>query len=151
MGDLGSIPGSGRFPGEGNGNPLQYSCLENPMDGVACVRLLHPWGLKESDMTERLHFPSFPFLKGELSTIFCGLQYLSYDRIYSSSFPKVRCKLAANPCAVLYSVMPNSLRPHGLEPARVLCPWNFPGKNTGVACHFLLQGIFPTQGSNPGL
>ena len=32
-GDLGSIPGLGRFPGEGNGNPLQYSCLENPMDG----------------------------------------------------------------------------------------------------------------------
>ena len=31
-GDLGLIPGSGRFPGEGNGNPLQYSCLENPMD-----------------------------------------------------------------------------------------------------------------------
>ena len=31
-GDLGSIPGSGRAPGEGNGNPLQYSCLENPMD-----------------------------------------------------------------------------------------------------------------------
>ena len=34
-GDLGSIPGLGRFPGEGNGNPLQYSCLENPMDGRA--------------------------------------------------------------------------------------------------------------------
>ena len=34
-GDLGSIPGSGRFPGEGNSNPLQYSCLENPMDGGA--------------------------------------------------------------------------------------------------------------------
>ena len=32
VGDLGSIPGSGRYPGEGNGNPLQYSCLENPMD-----------------------------------------------------------------------------------------------------------------------
>ena len=31
------------------------------------------------------------------------------------------------------------------------CPWGFPGKNTGVGCHFLLQGIFPTQGSNPGL
>ena len=31
-GDMGSIPGSGRFPGEGNGNPLQYSCLGNPMD-----------------------------------------------------------------------------------------------------------------------
>ena len=34
-GDPGSIPGSGRSPGEGNGNPLQYSCLENPMDGEA--------------------------------------------------------------------------------------------------------------------
>ena len=34
-GDLGSIPGSGRSPGEGNGNPFQYSCLENPMDGGA--------------------------------------------------------------------------------------------------------------------
>jgi len=33
VGDLGSVPGSGRSPGEGNGNPLQYSCLENPMDG----------------------------------------------------------------------------------------------------------------------
>ena len=39
-GDLGSIPGSERFPGEGNGNPLQYSCLENPMDEGAWCRLL---------------------------------------------------------------------------------------------------------------
>ena len=35
-GDLGSVPGLGRSPGEGNGNLLQYSCLENPMDGGAC-------------------------------------------------------------------------------------------------------------------
>ena len=48
-GDRGSIPGSGRFPGEGNDNPLQYSCLENPMDGVA-------WGRKVSNKTEQLHF-----------------------------------------------------------------------------------------------
>ena len=39
-GDLGWIPGLGRFPGKGNGNPLQYSCLENPMDGGAWCRLL---------------------------------------------------------------------------------------------------------------
>ena len=58
-GDLGSIPGLGRFPGEGNGNPLQYSCLENPMDGGAWCRLLS-MGLKESGTTERLPFP-FPF------------------------------------------------------------------------------------------
>ena len=43
------------------------------------------------------------------------------------------------------------LLPHGLQPIRLLCPWNFPGKNTGVGCHFLLQGIFLTQGSNPHL
>ena len=40
------------------------------------------------------------------------------------------------------------LPPHGLKPARLLCPWDFPGKNTGVGCHFLLQEIFLTQGSN---
>ena len=36
-------------------------------------------------------------------------------------------------------------------PTKLLCPWGFPGNSTGVDCHFLLQGIFPTQGSNPGL
>ena len=40
-GDLGSIPGSGRFPGEGKGNPLQYSCLENPMDLGAWCATVH--------------------------------------------------------------------------------------------------------------
>ena len=49
VGDPGSIPGVGRSPGEGNGNPLQYPCSENPMDREA-------WGRKESDTTERLHF-----------------------------------------------------------------------------------------------
>ena len=44
-----------------------------------------------------------------------------------------------------------TLRPHGLQPSRVLCPWDFPGKNTGVGCHALLQGIFQTQKSNPNL
>ena len=40
--------------------------------------------------------------------------------------------------------------PHGLSPTRLLCPWNFPGKNTGVGCHFLFQRIFLTQRSNAG-
>ena len=47
-----------------------------------------------------------------------------------------------------HSVMSNSLWPHRLGPTRLLYPWDFPGKNTGVGCHSLLQGIFPTQGSN---
>ena len=50
-------------------------------------------------------------------------------------------------CMLSCSVVSNFLPPHGLEPTRLLSPWNFPGKNTGVGCHFFLQGIFPTQGS----
>ena len=53
-GDLGSIPGLGRSFGEGNGNPLQYYCLENPMDKRSLVGY-SPWGCKKSDTTERLH------------------------------------------------------------------------------------------------
>ena len=54
--DPGSIPGSGRSPGEGNGNPLQYSCLENPMDRGAWQTTIH--GITESDTTQRLLLPS---------------------------------------------------------------------------------------------
>ena len=56
-GDPGSIPGSGKSPGEGNGNPLQYSCLENPMnpiDGEAWQSTFHR--VTESDTPGRLHF-----------------------------------------------------------------------------------------------
>ena len=52
-GDPGSIPGSGRTPGGGHGNPLQYSCLENPHRQRGLVGY-SPWGLKELDTTERL-------------------------------------------------------------------------------------------------
>ena len=51
VGDPGLIPGSGRSPGEGNGNSLQYSCLGNPMDRGP-LEGYSPWDRKESDMTE---------------------------------------------------------------------------------------------------
>ena len=53
--------------------------------------------------------------------------------------------------SVICSVMSNSSQPYGLQPTRLLCPRDSLGKNTGVGCHALLQGIFPTQGSNPDL
>ena len=52
VGQLGSIPGSGSSPGEGHGNPLQYSCLENPMD--RSLAGYSPWGWKDHDTTEQL-------------------------------------------------------------------------------------------------
>ena len=55
------------------------------------------------------------------------------------------------PLLSVASVVSNSLWPHGMRPTRLLYPWDFPGKNTGVGCHFLLQGILLTQGSNPHL
>ena len=75
VGDLGLIPESGRSLGEGNGNPLQCSRLENPMDGGAWWATV--WGRKELDTTERLHFLSFfqnklalifPFLPNRINT-----------------------------------------------------------------------------------
>ena len=58
----------------------------------------------------------------------------------------------ANVCACsVASVVSNSVQSYGLQPARLLCPWDSSGKNTGVGCHALLQGIFLTQGLNPCL
>ena len=51
-------------------------------------------------------------------------------------------------CVLSHLVMFDSLQPRGLKPARLFCTWNFLGKNTGEGFHFLLQGIFLTQGLN---
>ena len=54
-------------------------------------------------------------------------------------------------CVCVYAQSCPTLQPHGLQPTRLLSPWDFPGKNTGVDCHFLLQESFPTQGLNLSL
>ena len=61
------------------------------------------------------------------------------------------CSLLTHGVCIVALVMSDSLQPRGLEPAGHHCPWASLGENTGVGCHTLLQGIFPTQGSNPGL
>ena len=87
-GDLSLIPGSGRSPEGGHGNPFKCSCLENPMDR--------------------------------------GSWWVTVHGAAKSSTPRtVACQAPLS--------------------------WDFPGKNTGVGCHFLLQGIFLTQGSNSSL
>ena len=66
--------------------------------------------------------------------------------LQTHGFLLIKCFVSVN-C----SVVPDSLQSHGLWPARFLCPWDSPGKNTGVGSYFLFQGILLTQGSNLGL
>ena len=54
-------------------------------------------------------------------------------------------------CLCLVTSVLSDFAIYGLQPTRLLCPWYSPGKNTGVGCHALLQGIFPTRGSNSSL
>ena len=92
--------------------------------------------------------------------------FLSKEKIYKTFFQSHNCDLHNSPvntwsgvcvhvcvcvCVCVRSVAPYSLRPHRLQPVGLLCPWDSPGKNTGVGCPSLLQGIFLTQGWNPGL
>ena len=117
VGDLGSIPGLGRSPGEGKSYPLQYSGLENSMD---CV--VHGVAESQTRLSD-LHFTSLHF------------------------HVHVHVAAVVNVCVgYIAPVASDSLRPHGL-----CSPWNSPGQNTRVGSLSLLQGIFPTQGSNPGL
>ena len=98
VGEPGSTPGSGRSPGEGNGNPLQYSCLDNSIDRGAwgCNS---PWGCKEPDTAEWLtlslfllkicHFDfyEYAFLKSNASKwIRFKMFFFSYSTIYLRSF-----------------------------------------------------------------
>ena len=79
----------------------------------------------------------------------------SFDGLYVSLSEKVKICFRNDPSLLAYvlshSIVAYSLRPHGLQPARLLCLWDSPGKNTGVGSHSLFQGIFWTKGSNPGL
>ena len=70
----------------------------------------------------------------------CGALLWQPGRLTWSSEESVSC-----------SVMSSSLQPHGLYPTRLLYLWNSPGQNTGVSSHSFLQGIFLTQGLNPGI
>ena len=119
-GDADLISGSGRSPAGGNGNPLQYLCLQNPMDRGAW------WAAVQGVAESRTR------LKRLSSS--CSMQlWESMVVVFSSSF------------------VSDSLWPFELEPTRLFCQWDSLGKNIGVGCHFLLQGIFPIQGSKPWL
>ena len=82
VGDMGSIPGSGRSPGESNGYPLQYSCLENPMDGGAWWAAVHgvtkSWA-RLSDFTFTFHFHALEKEMATHSSVQCSCLENSRD------------------------------------------------------------------------
>ena len=93
---------------------------------------LHPWGGFGSMLVPG----GWAVLKTAFQTIINDLAIVVYG------------KAVKDVCVFSHLVVSNSLRPHGLKPTRLFCPWDSPGKNAGAGCHFLLQKIFPTQGSN---
>ena len=92
--------------------------------------------MAEYDLTTRIAH----FLDRHL--VFPLLEFLSVKEIYNEKdlFFKKKKKIVSDSFVIPWTAAP-----------RLLCPWDFPGKNTGVGCHFLLQRIFLTQGLNPSL
>ena len=78
--DLGSIPGLWRSPGEGNGNPFQYFCLENPMDGGACQATVHGVQRVGHDWATSLHFTSSDVYVRSFLYLFYTLIKLYYTK-----------------------------------------------------------------------
>ena len=86
---------------------------------------------------------------GQLPASMAQVTQIGWDWLDSSQ-ADVGYEFQAENCRCLVGKScPTLLRPRGLWPASLLCPWDTPGKNTGVGCHFLLQGIFWNQGLNP--
>ena len=92
-------------------------------------------------------------LLGETSLLVTSIHWFYFSYVWDMLLSLLCVVLTTNKYFKLsvkfsHSVMSDSLWPHGLQLARLLCPWNFPGKNSGVGCHSLFQEIFLTQGSN---
>ena len=121
--------------GEGNGNPLLCSCLENPRDRGAWWASVYGVAQSRTQLT-RLSSSSSSSQPLKLLLWFDVYYFYAY---FQNSPIHVKWSESS-------SVVSDCLWPHGLY-----SPWNSPGQNTGVGSHSLLQGIFPTQGSNPGL
>ena len=90
------------------------------------------------------HLSLFFFLKIKITSFYSSDLTMCQELQFTLM---ISFKLQDNPCVSAQSLQPcPTLRAHGLEPARLLCPEDSPGKDTGVGCQTLLQGIIPTQG-----
>ena len=136
-GDMGSITGLGRSPGGGHGSPLQDSCLENPMDRGAWRSPVH--GVSE------LTWPSDWACARTHADDHLGQRAVCVLREWDMGGG------AHTGGIIKWSVKWRSAVSESLWPHALYSPWDSPGGNTGVGSLSLLQGTFPTQGSNLGL
>ena len=176
--------------GEGNGNPLQLSCLENPVDGEAWwaavrgvaqsqTRLKRLSSSSRCQLSHKPRAAAVPLLRRALLLVTpwtdCSpsgssvhgilqariLEWVAISFSRGSSWPRdwtfiscierqiLYCLNHKGSLCLLVQSCPTFHNPMDwLQPTRLLCPWYFPGQNTELGCHFLLQGIFLNQGSN---
>ena len=133
---------------EGNGNPLQYSCLEKPRDRGAWWAAVYGVAQSQtrlkrlsSNHTIALLSPRIQLFNNWKQVLLSPLECWEE---YRSSSAQTGLKLGYE--TESHSFLSDSLQPHGLY-----IPWNSPGQNTGVGSFSLLWRIFPTQGLNTGL
>ena len=161
-GDLGSIPGLGRSPGEGKGythSSILAWRIPWTVQSMGSQRVRHDWAtftfVARSELRPAHRDPSGDRgCRREYRESFRLQKSWEESRESSSTLAPIPLLIAFYVSAVRVVIMLQSLshvRPF-VTPwtiaARLLCPWDFLGKNTGVGCHFLLQGIFPTQWLN---
>ena len=119
------------------------------LPSLGSYRIRHDWSDLAAAAAPR---PHLSIVKPILKLCVClSLITLYMPTSPANAFHQLKLLCSTLKWSVSCSVVPDSLQPHGLQPSWLLCPWDFPGKDTGVGCHFLLQGIFPTQGLNLGL
>ena len=147
-GDWRSIPGLGRSPGEENDYLLQYSCLKNPMVRGVWWAAVHGVIKSQTWLSNKAHTHTAAAKSLQSCPTLCDptdgspwgspvpgvlqARTLEWVAISFSNAWKWKVK-------VKHSVMSDPQRPHGLQPTRLLHPWDFPGKSTGVGCHCLLH------------
>ena len=88
-----------------------------------------------------------PCKKSHIPCSSTGISVLSRCQFSPNQNKRIQSRI----CFLVPKSWPALLQPHRLQHTRLLCPWDFPGKNTGLDCHYPLQGIFQTQGANPCL
>ena len=122
--------------------PTQCSCLENPRDGGAWWAAVYVVAQSRTRLKWLSSSSSNSIYRTEMYMYICKCVYIYIFVVV----------LVIKLCLTLFLTPWSSRGPLGphdpIDPSRLLCPWDFPGKNTGVGCHFFLQGIFLTQGLN---